>query len=114
MKLADGLHEIVVGLGEDKLTEVAAVNEDAGLPRRSEVARSVVFPTEPRGEDCVGKHVRHGVEGRGRAVAKALVNGPDIDALGYLFVRSERVGVVSSVSAADVSVLVDLVEAVVA
>ena len=114
VKLADGLHEIVVGLGEDKLPLVVSVNEDAGLSRRAEVARSVIFATQSRGEDSVGKHVRHGVEWRGRTVAKALVDGPDVDALGDLFVRSERVGVVPCVSAADVSVLVDLVEVVIA
>ena len=115
MEVLRAFHEPAVGLGEDELLRLRAVDEDAVLTGGVVVARGVVLAIDTGIEDGVHVEVGNGV-GNGRTyVAKLPVDGPDVEPTGYLLVFAGGIGIVlvevviELVAACDVTVAVNLV-----
>ena len=107
--------EETVGIGEDKRTALAAVDEDTTLTGGVVRARCVVFAIKTCVEGGVHEQVGQGVGFRRTYVAELPVDCPSIKALGDLDIFLRRIVVVlievaTPATARDITALINLVE----
>ena len=90
------LDEEIIRLSEDELLVVGrAVDEDTRYTRCTKVARRIIFSAHTSSENAVHKHVRQSVDACRSDVAKFPVDIPHLYSDRYLFVRMQRVAMVS-------------------
>ena len=85
------------------------VDEDTVLTCRTQVARSVIFPSESRGEDTVHEQVLNSVGLSRSAVAETVVDGPHLQSAVYFFVLALYAVAASLVDRGDGAVLINLI-----